>query len=147
MAIQGNEISCFTWDFKVCPRSIFVNGYIQENENSFISVILFYGYKFLKMGIQGNECSFFAWKLKVCPRRLFENLKFVPKRSITDYCTAELIYNLLCLLKTSWDCKVPVKIEKRWKLLINFLKNFINVSYDQYLFTDQNIYIFLNRIT
>ena len=45
---------------KFVPGQYLKMGILQENENSFISVILFYGYNFLKMGIQGNECSFFA---------------------------------------------------------------------------------------
>ena len=31
-------------------------------------MVLFYGYKFLKIGIQGDKSPFYAWNLKVCPK-------------------------------------------------------------------------------
>ena len=45
----------------------------------FICMILFYSYKFLKMGIQGNEIYFFTCDFKVCPRIFLGFLKFCPK--------------------------------------------------------------------
>ena len=36
----------------------------KENVYLFIHIVLFYSYKFLKMGIQGDESSFFGFKLK-----------------------------------------------------------------------------------
>ena len=35
-------------------------------------MVLFYSYKFLKIGIQGNEISFFTLDFKVCPRIFFD---------------------------------------------------------------------------
>ena len=45
----------------------------------FIPIVLFYSYKFLKMGIQGNLISFFTWDFKVVLEHFFWNFKFCPK--------------------------------------------------------------------
>ena len=54
----------------------------KENVFLFISMVLFYGYKFSNMDVQGNESSFFTWNLKVCPKSV------VQSRSKTHYSQA-----------------------------------------------------------
>ena len=54
---------------------------------------------------------------------------------------AKLICNKIGILKTGWDFEVPVEIEKKWKLFLNFLKNLNDISFDQYLFADQNNFV------
>ena len=51
------------------------------------------------------------------------------------------ILNKTSTLKTSWDFKVPVEIEKTWKLFLNFLKNLNDISFNRYLFADQNNFV------
>ena len=50
----------------------------------------------------------------------------------------KLIFNKIFIYKTGWDIRIPVEIEKGWKLFLNFLKNPHDISFDQYLFADQN---------
>ena len=54
---------------------------------------------------------------------------------------AKLIFNKICILKTGWVSEVPVEIEKNWKLFLNFLKNLNDISFDRYLFADQNNFV------
>ena len=42
----------------------------------------------------------------------------------------------MCVLKTSWDSEMPVEIEKKCKLFLNFLRNLNDVGFDRYLFAD-----------
>ena len=51
------------------------------------------------------------------------------------------ILNKTSTLKISWDFKVPVEIEKTWKLFLNFLKNLNDISFNRYLFADQNNFV------
>ena len=60
----------FIWFFLMVIN--FQTWVCKENVCPFIHMVLFYSYKFLKMGIQGNESSFFTWNLKVVRSRLSE---------------------------------------------------------------------------
>lgn len=53
----------------------------------------------------------------------------------------KLILSNICTLKKSSDSEVPLAIEKSWKLFLNLLKIINDVSFDHYLFTDQNDFI------
>ena len=48
---------------------------------------------------------------------------------------------MYCVLKTGWDSKVPVEIKKSWRLFLNFLINLNDISFDRYLFADQNNFV------
>ena len=50
----------------------------------------------------------------------------------------KLTCNKIFIYKTGWHIRIPVEIEKGWKLFLNFLKNPHDISFDQYLFADQN---------
>ena len=54
---------------------------------------------------------------------------------------AKLIFNKICILKTGWDAGVSVEIERYWKLFLNFLANPNDISFDRYLFADQNNFV------
>ena len=51
---------------------------------------------------------------------------------------AKLIFNNICILKTGSDSEMPVEVEKDWKSFLNFLKDLNDISFDLYLFADQN---------
>ena len=54
---------------------------------------------------------------------------------------AKLNFNKICILKTGWNSEVPVEIEKKLKLFLDFLKNINDISFDRYLFADQNNFL------
>ena len=54
---------------------------------------------------------------------------------------AKPIFSKTSTLKTGWDFKVPIEIEKNWKLFLNFLKNLNDISFNRYLFADQNNFV------
>ena len=56
-------------------------------------------------------------------------------------CPNVLIFNKICILKTGWEFEVPVEIEKKWKLSLNFFKHFNDIGFDQYLFADQKSFV------
>ena len=55
----------------------------------------------------------------------------------------KLIINKICILKTGCDIRVPLEIEKVWKLFLNFLKNSNDISFDRYLFANQNKFVLI----
>ena len=91
-----------------------------------------------------DEIVSFASTLTVTKRNILNitNMLFDPLGFLCPtVLQAKLIFNKICILKTGWDAGVSVEIERYWKLFLNFLTNPNDISFDRYLFADQNNFV------
>ena len=83
----------------------------KENVFLFISMVLFYGYKFSNMDVQGNESSFFTWNLKVCPKSVVQSWSKTHYSYGHQTCSfAEDLWEAPTHKVSRWSCDILIKL-------------------------------------